>query len=187
GWAGWMVARRSAPGNGEEVGWGVAPSFHAAIVASKKPMQLGKPIVTSEFGVTPTSWYTRASRLVGISNSARVIVTSSHVSAGALGADRASCPITTPKGVWGSLWVECVAIRSSVTESAPRGALRCGIVDDLPPPVNVSRNTRGLTRSNSHGTLVVLPPFPFPPLGIRWSLPRSRIPADTNDHEEDRA
>src|SRR4030095_13267235 len=48
----------------------VAPSFHAAIVASKKPMQLGKPIVTSEFGVTPTSWYTRASRLVRISNAA---------------------------------------------------------------------------------------------------------------------
>ena len=50
-----MIARRSAAGSLEEIGWGVAPSFHTAIRASKKPIPFGSPMVTSESGVTPRS------------------------------------------------------------------------------------------------------------------------------------
>ena len=50
------MARRSAAGRREEMGCGVAPSFHAAIAASTKPIPLGRPIVTSESGVTPRRW-----------------------------------------------------------------------------------------------------------------------------------
>jgi hypothetical protein len=50
------MARRSAPGSREEIGCGVAPSFHAAIAASKKAIPFGSPMVTSESGVTPRAW-----------------------------------------------------------------------------------------------------------------------------------
>ena len=93
------MARRSAAGSREEIGCGVAPSFHAAIMASKKPIPFGSPMVTSESGVTPSARKTRASRFVRASSAAREIVTSSHVTAGKLGADCASCPTRTPNGV----------------------------------------------------------------------------------------
>jgi hypothetical protein len=47
------MTRRSGPGSREEIGCGVAPSFHAAIAASKKAIPFGSPMVTSESGVTP--------------------------------------------------------------------------------------------------------------------------------------
>ena len=50
-----MIALRSAAGSRDEIGWGVAPSFQAAIVASKKPIPLGRPMVTNESRITPRS------------------------------------------------------------------------------------------------------------------------------------
>src|SRR5262245_61234951 len=47
------IARRSADGNREEIGCGVAPSFHAATADSKNPIPFGSPMVTRESGVTP--------------------------------------------------------------------------------------------------------------------------------------
>ena len=50
-----MIALRSAAGSLDEIGCGVAPSFQAAIVASKNPIPFGSPIVTNESRVTPRS------------------------------------------------------------------------------------------------------------------------------------
>jgi hypothetical protein len=47
------IARRSAAGSRAEMGWGVAPSFQAAMVASKNAMPLGSAIVTKLSGRTP--------------------------------------------------------------------------------------------------------------------------------------
>src|SRR5438093_10527675 len=55
GFARSMIALRSAAGSRDEIGCGVAPSFQAAIVASKKPIPFGSPIVTNESRVTPRS------------------------------------------------------------------------------------------------------------------------------------
>src|SRR5262245_33507751 len=55
GFARSMIARRSAAGSRDEIGWGVAPSFHTASAASKNSIPFGKPMVTNESGVTP-SW-----------------------------------------------------------------------------------------------------------------------------------
>src|SRR5262245_23807276 len=41
-----MIAARSAAGSRDEIGCGVAPSFHAATTASQNSMPLGRPIVT---------------------------------------------------------------------------------------------------------------------------------------------
>ena len=50
-----MIAPRSAAGSLDEMGCGVAPSFHTASTASKNSMLLGRPIVTNESGLTPSS------------------------------------------------------------------------------------------------------------------------------------
>src|SRR6266545_7875317 len=55
GFASSMIARRSKAGSGDESGCGVAPGFHAAIVASKNSIPFGRPMVTNESGVTPRS------------------------------------------------------------------------------------------------------------------------------------
>ena len=55
GFARSMIARRSAAGSRDEIGCGVAPSFHAAIAASKNSMPFGSPMVTNESGVTPSA------------------------------------------------------------------------------------------------------------------------------------
>ena len=49
------MARRSVVGSRSETGWGVAPAFHTAIVASMNSMPLGRPMVTKLSGVTPRS------------------------------------------------------------------------------------------------------------------------------------
>ncbi len=53
GFARSMIARRSAAGSRDEIGCGVAPSFHTASTASKNSMPFGRPMVTNESGVTP--------------------------------------------------------------------------------------------------------------------------------------
>ena len=55
GFASSMMARRSAAGRLDEIGCGVAPSFQAAMVASKKPMLLERAMVTNESRVTPSA------------------------------------------------------------------------------------------------------------------------------------
>ena len=50
-----MIASRSARGSLAETGCGVAPTFHAAITASKNAMPFGSPIVTKESGRTPSA------------------------------------------------------------------------------------------------------------------------------------
>src|SRR6185295_9028538 len=56
GFARSMIARRSAAGSRDEIGCGVAPSFHTASTDSKNSMEFGSPITTNEFGVTPSFW-----------------------------------------------------------------------------------------------------------------------------------
>jgi hypothetical protein len=51
-----MMASRSKAGSRCETACGVAPHFQVAIIASKNSMLLGRPMVTSESGVTPASW-----------------------------------------------------------------------------------------------------------------------------------
>ena len=47
------IVRRSEAGSRAEMGWGVAPSFQAAMVASKNAMLFGSAIVTKLSGRTP--------------------------------------------------------------------------------------------------------------------------------------
>src|SRR5207245_805065 len=49
------IALHSAAGRREDIGWGVAPSFQAASVASRNSMPFGRPIVTNESCRTPRS------------------------------------------------------------------------------------------------------------------------------------
>lgn len=49
-----MIAAVSRPGNFAEIGCGIAPHFHTAIVAVTNSMPLGSPIVTNESRVTPS-------------------------------------------------------------------------------------------------------------------------------------
>ena len=75
----------SRSGSRPLTGWGVAPSFQQAIVATNHSIELGSAIVTRSPAPTPSSASRRAMRSVHRSSSARVTVRSAHVMAGRSG------------------------------------------------------------------------------------------------------
>ena len=84
------MAARSSGGSRWEIGCGTAPRAHAANKLSTSPIELGRPMVTVEPSVTPRAANSPARRSTRSTNSARVNVTSSHVSAGRSGSASAS-------------------------------------------------------------------------------------------------
>ena len=107
------MAERSSGGSRSEIGCGTAPSAHAANMLSTSPTELGRPMVTVEPSTTPRSANSAARRSTRSTNSARVNVTSPHVSAGRSGSASASRPRTEKK-----------VVPSTSTEPTPV-ALRC--------------------------------------------------------------
>ena len=93
------IAARSAAGSREEIGWGVAPSSHAASAAWTNSIPFGSASVTHEPGPTPRSANTDATRSTEATSSARVRVLASAVSAGRSGAAAARPRMASTNGV----------------------------------------------------------------------------------------
>src|SRR5690349_1303496 len=84
------MAARSSAGRRLEIGFGTAPTAHAANMLSTNPIEFGSPIVTVEPSVTPRSANSAARRSTRPVNSARFSVWSLQVSAGRSGSAAAS-------------------------------------------------------------------------------------------------
>ncbi len=70
------MAARSSGGSRSEIGFGTAPRAHVANMASTKPTEFGRPIVTVEPWVTPRPANSAASPSTRWTSSARVSVSS---------------------------------------------------------------------------------------------------------------
>jgi hypothetical protein len=84
------MAERSNGGSWSEIGCGTAPTAHVANRLSTSPIELGRPMVTVEPCTTPRPANSAARPSTRSTNSARVNVTSPHVSAGRSGSASAS-------------------------------------------------------------------------------------------------
>ena len=79
------MARSSGAGRWAPTGWGTAPSFHAAAMATNHSTEFGSAIVTMAPSVTPRAARSRASATAASSSSRRVSRASPHDTAGRSG------------------------------------------------------------------------------------------------------